>query len=96
MEERGLPHRLTQRRLGDPEETPDPPESEGSGGEPERETPAELPDIPAPPASVAVPRYQEPSDVELRKRQRAWREERARFEAAKESRTSADAPTKGT
>jgi hypothetical protein len=71
-------HRVTQRRLaepGEPAPAPEPPS----------------PDAPSPPTVVATPprtpvRSAEPSDVELRRRQSAWRRERARFERSKSDR----------
>jgi hypothetical protein len=82
MEERSGAHRVTQRHLGDPaEEVDESPETT----EPTSETPPEAPPEPPSPA-LAVSRV--PSDGELRKRQRAWREERARFEASKPRRES--------
>lgn len=87
MEERGGAHRVTQRHLGDPSEEPLPEEVKEPSPLPEP-VPA-IPLDPSPPAA-AVPR--EPSDVELRKRQRAWRIERARFEAGRDARAAADPP----
>jgi|HubBroStandDraft_1064217.scaffolds.fasta_scaffold1359398_1 hypothetical protein len=81
MEERSSPHRMTQRHLGDPPEDAPPPEV------------PEIPQISQSPRKdeVVVPRVDpagrahppEPSETALRLRQRAWQEERARFEASK-------------
>ena len=81
MEGRDGARRLTQRSLdGDParagpadEEMPREPETPSAGSNP-----------PEPPTDP-VPPLRGPSDLELRKRQRAWFLERARFEAAMRS-----------
>lgn len=78
MEERGSAHRVTQRRLaGSPEEIAPDAERDPLHAS---DAPSVSPAATVPPAPV-TPRG--PSDVELRKRQRAWREERARFERSK-------------
>jgi hypothetical protein len=83
LEERSGAHRVTQRML---EDQPPPADPVGPGVpiqpahlgiEPEK-TPSE----PSPPRGQ--------SDTELRKRQRAWRFERARFEASKVTPPTAD------
>jgi hypothetical protein len=78
MEERSGAHRMTQRLLVDPPQDGSPVESDGIA-EPETGTPPARPEEPV--AAPTVPRG--PSDTELRKRQRAWRGERARFEASR-------------
>ena len=92
MEERSGAHRVIQRLLGDPPESLS---AEGADKLPEPQSPA--PEAPADarseegvPSSPAIPRA--PSDAELRLRQRAWRRERARFEASKPAPASADRP----
>jgi len=76
MEGSGGPHRVKQRLLADPGE------ALPSTGERDA-TPAPAPPTPDPTAIVATPRAGEPSDLELRRRQTAWRRERARFERSK-------------
>jgi hypothetical protein len=81
MEERSGAHRLTQRHLGDtPEDTPAPEQPELS--EIVRSLPKNEVVVPrvAPPGPTHP---SEPSETALRQRQRAWQEERARFEASK-------------
>jgi hypothetical protein len=80
MEERGSAHRMTQRHLGESPEDESPedrPSAEAPEAVPSTTGPAGTPVIPSPPG----PRV--PSDLELRKRQRAWQRERARFEASR-------------
>jgi hypothetical protein len=89
MEERSGAHRVMQRRLGDPDEVL-PPETANESQETLDPTPAP-PSEPGPPVP-AISR--EPSDIELRKRQRAWRIERARFESARDRRRSTIEPSK--
>ena len=82
MEERRSPHRVTQRLL-DPEPGEDPGSTsldEGSVGDPGPPT-----NVPPP---IVYPRGA--SDVELRKRQRAWFRERSRYERNLRPRTASD------
>lgn len=81
MEERGGARRISQRMLDDP---PAPGPTEELEGRPQSEdSPSEAISDETPPAPRG-PRG--PSDTELRKRQRAWQQERARFEASKAAR----------
>jgi hypothetical protein len=73
---------MTQRHLGDPPEDDPAPEAVEEHPAPALETVAP-PAVPSAPA-LAVPHG--PSDVELRKRQRAWQQERARFESSRQHR----------
>lgn len=78
MEERGRTNRITQRRLGDAAEDPSPEEIGSPPDPPQR---AAL--VPAEPVAPDPDVTRGPSDLELRKRQRVWRLERARFERAR-------------
>jgi len=83
VEERSGAHRVTQRLLIDPDGERPP---EGTDRTEAPETPAAP--LEEPTATPTVPRG--PSDTELRKRQRAWRGERARFEASRKSASLAE------
>jgi hypothetical protein len=84
MEGGGGPHHVRQRLLdADPDDRPPPlpsDENELLEGPSAPEEVAEPP--PAPEASTAAPLPRGASDLELRKRQRAWLTERARFDDA--------------
>jgi hypothetical protein len=85
MEDRGGAHRVMQRRLEDPpveatpEEVEEAPEQSAGKTEPPRTV-----------EPLTLPPSRGPSDSALRERQRAWQQERARFEANKRRRPAVD------
>jgi hypothetical protein len=74
-----------QRHLGDPPEDPRPEVPDETPG-----TDQEVSEAPTEMAMAAPLPTRGPSDTELRKRQRAWRLERARFEASKTTGSTLD------
>jgi hypothetical protein len=82
VEEHRSAHRVTQRLL-------EPEPSEETDSPPPEEEP--LPDPSPPPEPAPAPVFPRgPSDIELRKRQRAWFRERARYEASRPPPPSTD------